>query len=363
MPDTHNRRGRHGKVWAVLTALIAAVATPQAPAHSVASAELSTAYDFSTRYRTGDRFMGVQLLGALTLRQVKIDGQLVAELSALAWDEDEQILYAVSDGGRLFHLLPEFAGGVLSGVAGVAGYPLRDANGEPLRGARADSEGLALENAENGIRGDSRLVVSFERRPRLVRYTPTGRYVGTIPLPAPLTTVANYASSNKSLESVAHHPSAGWLTAPERPMRDGAPGVIRIWGVAGGYWDYRLREAPGNSLVAMEALSDGSIITLERGYGLMYLHVVIALRRTGPLSTEPGAMPTISTAAVFDSTQGWRVDNFEGLARHRGLNFFLVSDDNQNRVQRTLLLYIRITDPTPMDYAPPEFDALQTNSR
>jgi len=161
MPDTHGRRGRHGKVWAVLTALIAAVATPQAPAHSVASAELSTAYDFSTRYRTGDRFMGVQLLGALTLRQVEIDGQLVAELSALAWDEDEQILYAVSDGGRLFHLLPEFAGGVLSGVAGVAGYPLRDASGEPLRGARADSEGLALENAENGIRGDSRLVVSF----------------------------------------------------------------------------------------------------------------------------------------------------------------------------------------------------------
>jgi hypothetical protein len=347
----------------MLTALIVVVATPQAPAHPVASSELSSAYDLSAQYRVGDHFMGLQLLGALTLRQVKIDGQLVAELSALAWDEDEQILYAVSDGGRLFHLIPEFADGVLSGVAGAAGYPLRDANGQALRGVRADSEGLALENAENGIRGDSRLVISFERRPRLVRYTPSGRFVDTIPLPAPLTTAANYASSNKSLESVARHPSLGWLVAPERPMRHGTPGVVRISGASGGYWDYRLREAPGNSLVALEALSDGSLVTLERGYGLMYLHIVIALRRTGPLVAEPGSMPAVSTVAVLDSTRGWRVDNFEGLARHRGLNFFLVSDDNENALQRTLLLYIRISDPAPKDYVPPKFDALQKNAQ
>jgi hypothetical protein len=347
----------------VFAALLVAGTPLKAPAHPVTSSEFSTAYDFSAQYRVGDRFMGIQLLGALALRQVEIDGQLVAELSALAWDEDEQILYAVSDGGRLFHLIPEFAGGVLSGVAGVAGFPLRDPSGEPLRGARADSEGLALENADNGIRGDSRLVISFERHPRLVRYTAHGRYVDRIPLPAPLAAVANYASSNKSLESVTRHPSFGWLTAAERPMRDRAPGVIRISSVRGGHWDYRLREAPGNSLVALEALSDGSLVTLERGYGLMYLHVVIALRRTGPLTAEPGAVPAVSTVAVFDSTRGWRVDNFEGLARHRGLNFFLVSDDNQNTFQRTLLLYIRIIDPVPKDYTPPKLDALQKNGQ
>lgn len=304
--------------------------------------------------------MGVRLLGAVSLNQIRIDGQLVAELSALAWDRDEGILYAVSDGGRLFHLKPEFEDGMLTGVAGLAGYPLREGDGTPLRGRRADSEGLALENADNGVRGDSRLVIVFERNPRLARYTPGGRLVDELPLPERLRSVANYASANKSLESVARHPDFGWLVAPERPMAGEAAGFIPVWNLGGTAWSYPLRNVPNASLVAMEVLPDGSLVTLERGHGLLYLPVITSIRRTSLKGAPVSLNPT--TSAVFDSSRGWRVDNFEGLTRLEGLRFLLVSDDNESSMQKTLLLQIEFVDQEPTDYPVPEYDAIQKNS-
>ena len=47
--------------------------------------------------------------------------------------------------------------------------------------------------------------------------------------------------------------------------------------------------------------------------------------------------------AVFDSSEGWNVDNFEGLTRHQGRRFFMVSDDNGKAIQRTLLVYFEVT--------------------
>ncbi|HXK56793.1 MAG TPA: hypothetical protein PLZ16_09115, partial [Gammaproteobacteria bacterium] len=56
----------------------------------------------STQFAAGDRYMGIKLLGALTLR----GRPELAELSDLAWDEDEEILYGVTDRGVLLHLQP-----------------------------------------------------------------------------------------------------------------------------------------------------------------------------------------------------------------------------------------------------------------
>ncbi len=63
-------------------------------------------------------------------------------------------------------------------------------------------------------------------------------------------------------------------------------------------------------------------------------------------SIEPGVIQrhfAVTTLAVLDSSQGWSVDNFEGLARHRGLKFFMVSDNNFSALQKTLLVYFEPT--------------------
>jgi hypothetical protein len=48
---------------------------------------------------------------------------------------------------------------------------------------------------------------------------------------------------------------------------------------------------------------------------------------------------------TLDSDQDLHIDNFEGLARHRGNRFFMVSDDNGVFIQRTLLLYFELVEP------------------
>lgn len=351
------------RLCVVLIAFSLLVVQPLAVADTVASPDLTAPHELSASYRDGSRFMGIRLLGALRLKPVPVDGHAPRELSGLAWDEDEQTLYAVSDGGKLFHFRPEFKGEFLTGLSALAAHALRDAKGRPLSGSRADSEGLTIENGDNGTLGDTRLVISFERRPRLARYSTDGRFLEPIALPAPLAEAGGYASANKSLESVTRHPDFGWLTAPEWPMRGSPSGHINIWSTAGMRWAYPLRDVPNNALVALEALEDGSLVTLERGHGMLYSPLVIALRRTFPLDAGPGSPPQVATAAVFDSSAGWRIDNFEGLARHRGHRFFLVSDDNENAVQTTILLYLELVDPGPTDYQLPELDTLQENRR
>src|SRR5438105_6439054 len=44
--------------------------------------------------------------GMLQLTPVKIGGLRFSQLSGLAWDDDDEILYAISDKGFLFHLRP-----------------------------------------------------------------------------------------------------------------------------------------------------------------------------------------------------------------------------------------------------------------
>ena len=50
------------------------------------------------------------------------------------------------------------------------------------------------------------------------------------------------------------------------------------------------------------------------------------------------------TLVRLDDANGLSLDNFEGLTRHRGQRYFMVSDNNDVFVQRTLLLYFEILD-------------------
>ena len=82
---------------------------------------------------------------------------------------------------------------------------------------------------------------------------------------------------------------------------------------------------------------------MERDYSTLALHWIITLRRLHlPAGTAPDSLLVAQTVATLDSDAGLRVDNFEGLTRHRGNRFFMVSDDNSVFVQRTLLLYFEL---------------------
>ena len=305
----------------------------------------ATPISLADRVSLGDTYAGIRLLGALRIARAEIDGLRLCGLSGLAWDEDAGLLYAISDEGRLFHLRPEFdRQGFLSGMRPVAAYPLRDAAGVPLRAPFNDSEGLAIRNGENGVPGDSELLVSFEVKPRVVRYSPAGQWWGEETLPGLLRDIRNYRDSNQALESVATDSLWGVLVSPEMPLRNDPAGWVRIFTRNGPFWNYPLSQAPGSALVDMVALSDGGLLALERAFVTPLRPLIISLRRTGPLPA-PGTDQTplkVADVAVFDSSQGWLLDNFEGLTRHRNERFFMVSDDNCNAWQTTLLVYFEL---------------------
>ncbi len=334
------------------------------PATSAGEAiTVSQPYRLSPHVAPGETTMGIRLLGSVELTRTLVADLPLGGLSALAWDQDESRLYALSDHGDLFHLRPHFDNGTLVRVEALTAFALRDRRGRVLEGQRADAEGLALQRANNGKTGDSLLAVSFERHPRIVRFRPDGRYVEQLELPADLHDISRYADPNKALEALTWLPGLGFLSAPERPLAGTGDGTVGLFALDGRSWRYPLLATPNASLVDMQALPDGSLLTLERGHGLMFLPIVISLRHTWVTADNTGQRLAVSSIAILDSSQGWSVDNFEGLSHHQGQKFFMVSDDNFKALQKTLLVYFELTgagDPG-VRGNPPEFELRQQN--
>ncbi len=305
-------------------------------------------FNFSDEYHEGDTYMNVQLRGSLVLASQEIDGIQLAHLSGLAWDEDEGLLYAISDRGHLFHLVPTIVDHTLVDVKVVHAYFLKNAQGKRLSG---DSEGLTLFNERNGIRGDSQLLVSFERQPRLFLFSPQGSFRGRKTLPKILKDISYYAENNKSLEAVTVHPKWGILTAPEWPLK-GEPLLQgqryhTLYSLNGCRWRFPAHSAPNSAIVALETLADSSLLVLERAFVAVYRPLVISLRQLWLPDCQQdddniALVDQMRVIATFNNAEGWRVDNFEGLSGHHDRFIFMASDDNGNKLQRTLLNYLEI---------------------
>jgi hypothetical protein len=313
------------------------------PLQQVESAEsIATIYRISPRLDNGSQFMSIRLLGVLRLANVSRDSIEISELSDLAWDEDEQLLYAVSDQGYLLHLQPVFKNGIIDDVLLSDKHVLLDNSGVRLQGNDADSEGLDIINSNNNIKGDSELLVSFERNPRIERYSPQGTFLGSYRLPTELVSIKNYLSKNKALESVTLHPEHGIITVPERPLTHSAKGMFTLYSLQGDNWSYTPLDSNVSAITSLATLTNGNLIILERIYSNQFSTFSVAIREL--LFSDVDKTPKIKTLALFKQDDGFLIDNFEGLAHHKDNRFFMVSDNNENFFQRTLLMYFEILD-------------------
>jgi hypothetical protein len=324
----------------LLLALLAAAPAASRAQDSFPSLQ-ARAVDLCESPPTCERIGKLRLLGALVLPSRTVNGMRFSGLSSLAWNEDDNLLYALTDHGVLFHLRPIFRNGQLADVALLHVAPLIDPRTRKLvRWRRSDAEGMDILNGRNGRKGDAELIMSFEGDPRIARYRPDGQFIADMPLSDPLHNIHNYRY-NKMLESVCIHPREGVLTAPEVPL-NGEAGTARLYRADGSAW----RFAPSRGgIVALECLPDGDVLVMERDYSTLSLRWIITFRRLHlPAGTPPDSQLPAETVATLDSYQGLHIDNFEGLARHHGNRFFMVSDDNDVFVQRTLLVYFELLD-------------------
>ena len=320
-----SRLRRLAAAWAALalTACAATLGPPQPdPSHgdgwTFASAELKT--------------VGLGLPGAVLAPGVRFAGgvEIVAGLgSPLHGLSDLKLtggggFVAVSDGGDLvrgvLRLDPQ---GRLVGVDRLASRRLTLEDGRPITDkVDGDAEGLALTRS-----GD--LLISFERRHRIWNYGP----LSALRSPTPVSSPDAAFPDNEGMEGLAAalpRQGEGW----------------RALGEGGGVWDCtpeRCRtvvpppaEAPKDSEYRFTGLdhepSGQGWFVVERRYAPPF-DMRGRVRRLAPDGT-PG--PVLVELKLPGTT-----DNFEGVAaerRSQGTRLYLLSDDNANPAQRTLLL-------------------------
>lgn len=320
-----NRLRRLAVAWAAL-ALTACAATLGPPQPSLtdgdgwifAAAELKT--------------VGLGLPGAVLAPDVRFAGgvEIVAGLgSPLHGLSDLKLtgdggFVAVSDAGDLVRgVLRLDTRGRLVGVDRLASRRLTLEDGRPIADKiDGDAEGLALTQS-----GD--LLISFERHHRIWNYGP----LSALRSPTPVSSPDAAFPDNEGMEGLAAalpRQGQGW----------------RALGEGGGVWDCtpeRCRtvvpppaEAPKDSDYRSTGLdrdpSGDGWFMVERRYTPPF-DMRGRVRRLAP----DGTRGPILIALKLPGT----TDNFEGVAaerRDQGTRLYLLSDDNANPAQRTLLL-------------------------
>lgn len=100
-------------------------------------------------------------LSRFAIAESLLAGLPINELSALAWDADEQLLYAISDKGSVFHFRITLEGNNILSTESLYGGRLTTTENPDSPRTGMDAEGLTLLNANNGQTGDTELVVAI----------------------------------------------------------------------------------------------------------------------------------------------------------------------------------------------------------
>ncbi|WP_298013653.1 esterase-like activity of phytase family protein [uncultured Castellaniella sp.] len=260
----------------------------------------------------------------------------ITELSGLAWDADEKLLYAISDAGYVFQFRPKLDGDAIVAIEPVRAAALTDSpsgGGKPGKGFNA--EGLAVENAANGKSGDSELIISLEGKPpRVMRFSPAGEALGSLPVPSPADDASHYRKKGRGLESVAIHPTYGLITAPESPLL-GQPEDKHTLYSDGRQWSFA-RHSPDSRLKGIEVLPDGKLVVLERNKGGSKKSRVASLRLLDLATCAQGGACDADLLTELPAGP----DNFEGMTLIDPKHVLLVSDNSGQVTQDTVFVLI-----------------------
>lgn len=232
--------------------------------------------------------------------------------------DDGGRLTAISDEGDLLRArIVLDAAGRLTGLADARISALPGLDGQPLPGKlAADAEGLAV--LPNGD-----LLVSFEQQHRIWLYPAGGGAPRAVPAPA------TGFPPNGGMEALTLDPAAGADAYVAGGEESGQTFACRLGGSC--VPAPPVEKPPEFGLVAMTGLPQGRTAYLLRAFD--------------PLRGARVVLKIMGPAGEIDRLELGRpytVDNFEGVTavpgRGGAIRFYLLSDDNFQSIQRTLLL-------------------------
>jgi len=274
----------------------------------------------------------LRFLGGLDLRS---SDDRFGGLSGLDISADGARLTAIGDRGSWFTALLSYGkDGRLTGISGTQLLSARDETGKPF----ADQK---LKDAESIARlTDGTLIVGFEHRHRLLRYTGPGAAAQAVGMPLML----GASPPNGGAEATTRLWGNQLLVLSER--LEARPGIAAGWIGAGQEWRaVGFRRKGQFRPVGAATRDDGAVFILERRFTTI-----------GGISSRISYLPgrKIAPGAIFEGTELAELsaplvaDNFEGIAVRRGKPgetlIYIVSDDNFHDLQRTLLLMFSLAE-------------------
>lgn len=301
---------------------------PAAPAPAMVKAEPVGLYTPAEPGRS-DRVGALRFLGGLHLMG---GSGRVGGYSGLLVSADGARLLAVSDRGSWLAAELALEDGVPVGVRQARTAPLLSPQGQALSGAAADAEAL--------LRRGGDLLVSFERRHRILRYPLAGIAAPPARLPEPLDIppALRRQPHNGGMEAMTALADGRLLILSEDGKTEA--GHHRAWLLDGpDAAALEIASPPGYSPTDAATLPGGDVLVLYRRYTpLAGVSAILARISAAAVAPDAVAHPAVLARLAPPMT----VDNMEGLDVHtddagRTL-VYMMSDDNFRTVQRTLLL-------------------------
>ncbi len=279
----------------------------------------------ATPFAVPPRPDGPRALGGLEINTAALG---FGGLSGLHLD-DALNLTAISDTGKWFRAALQMRGEAPAGLGPATTGLLQDGSGEALRrGRTADAEALAR-------LPDGSWLVGFERWHRIRIFRRLDLPGGYFEAPPGL----ELSAANGGLEALAVL-ADGRLLAIAEFLADAAdPTLLRGWlGGPGAWRPTSYRPMPGHGVTDAAGLPDGGALVLERRFALLEGGFSARLAHVTPAAMA--RTPIIGQTLLQFPGDG-PGENWEGIAvlrRPSGLWLALISDDNENSFQRSLLL-------------------------
>jgi hypothetical protein len=207
--------------------------------------------------------------------------------------------------------------------------PVLGLDGKPVTGSLRDAESLAHSR-------DGSFIVAFESEHRIWRYSPPPATLESTPVRLTAPPNLARAPANGGIEGLTELPD-GRLLALTEEFRN-PDGSFKGWIIDGEQFselsyvpaeDYRVSDAA--------SLESGDVLVLERRYrplGIFSARVIVVKAE----AIRPNAQ--LSGKELLKLEGPLVVDNFEGIAvqvNAKGTSIFIVSDDNYNSFEATLL--------------------------
>jgi len=246
------------------------------------------------------------------------------ELSGIEYDNGR--LYGISDKGYIYYMSINIENDRIKSLSLDKTVKLKQGN---IKG-KIDSEGIILR--------DDYFYLSFERDPKIGKYSLNGKHIKTQKIDKELKKINNYRGENKGLESIAHSKKYGIITAPEVPLKSTIEYMHALYSKNDTwYFPYK---AP---LSSMAFMSKNKLLMIQRKYNKETFDAKVYLTQVNLKKCVFGVCRS-KILATLQTKDGWNIDNFEGLTQIDKTRFLMISDNNDNPKQKTLLVLFEVLD-------------------